>query len=93
MMMMQGINTSKQELNWGPTVGGGMERQIGRHWSIKFEYLWFTLDEQSFSGLSTQSWSLAPRDARAPQGPPMERYRFEGETQGHILRGGLNFRF
>lgn len=89
-----GVDASKQEFNWGPTVGGGIERQIGRHWSIKLEYLWFTLDEQSFSGLSNEMMmDLTTRVGNAPQGRLSERYRFEGETQGHIIRGGLNFRF
>lgn len=88
-----GVDASKQEFNWGPTVGGGIERQIGRHWSIKLEYLWFTLDEQSFSGLSNEMSDLTTRVGNAPQGRLSERYRFQGETQGHIIRGGLNFRF
>jgi outer membrane immunogenic protein len=87
------IDASKRELNWGPTVGGGIERQIGRHWSIKLEYLYFTLGEQSFSGLNNEMMNLAPLDKSAPQGPISNVFRFEGETQGHIIRGGLNFRF
>ncbi|HJT80520.1 MAG TPA: outer membrane beta-barrel protein [Chthoniobacterales bacterium] len=36
------------DFNWGYTVGGGVERKIGRHWSVKAEYLYFSTDEQSF---------------------------------------------
>ncbi len=87
-----GVEASRQDFNWGPTVGGGIERQLGRHWSIKLEYLWFTLDEQSFSGLDNERMNLGP-DQRSPQGRLTDRFRFQGETQGHIIRGGLNFRF
>ncbi|MEP7014864.1 MAG: outer membrane beta-barrel protein [Verrucomicrobiota bacterium] len=83
-----GIDTSKHEFNWGPTVGGGIERQLGWHWSIKVEYLYFTLDEQSFSGLEQRM-----QVTTSPQGVGGDRFRFEGETLGHIVRAGLNFRF
>jgi len=33
---------------WGYTVGGGVERKIGKHWSVKAEYLYFSVGEQSF---------------------------------------------
>jgi outer membrane immunogenic protein len=33
---------------WGYTVGGGVERKIGRHWSVKAEYLYYSLDQHSF---------------------------------------------
>lgn len=33
---------------WGYTLGGGVERKIGEHWSVKAEYLYFKTDEQSF---------------------------------------------
>lgn len=83
-----GINTSKTEFNWGPTVGGGIERQLGRHWSIKIEYLYFDLDEQSFVGVEQRMLTT-----HAPNGIIGEPFRFEGETFGHIVRAGLNFRF
>ena len=85
-----GVDARKQEFNWGPTVGGGIERQLGRHWSIKVEYLWFTLDEQSFSGLENEIDSAT---SRIQGSEVQERFHFQGETQGHIVRGGLNFRF
>ena len=74
-----GIDASRTDFDWGYTVGGGIERQLGCHWSIKAEYLCFSLGEQSFSGVEKNI-----------QG---NRYRFEGETEGHIVRAGLNFRF
>ena len=68
------------DFNWGYTVGGGIERMIGCHWSLKAEYLYYSLDDQGFTGHGsgpggafTTGWS--------------------GETTGHIVRAGLNYRF
>lgn len=44
------IDARRTDFNWGYTVGGGIERMIGRRWSIKAEYLYFNLDEQRFHG-------------------------------------------
>lgn len=65
-----------QDFDWGYTVGGGIERKIGKRWSLKVEYLYFDLDTQTFSGVAFDT-----------------RYRFDGETAGHIVRAGLNFHF
>jgi outer membrane immunogenic protein len=69
----------KQDVQWGYTVGGGVERCLGPHWSIKAEYLYFKLDSQSFSGHEFDD--------------PADRFHFSGETFGHIVRAGLNYRF
>jgi outer membrane immunogenic protein len=74
-----GIMASTTDFNWGYAVGGGVEKKLGRHWSIKAEYLYFSLDEQSFSGEEVQVAG--------------DFYRFEGDTMGHIVRAGLNFQF
>jgi outer membrane immunogenic protein len=46
------------DVNWGYTVGGGVERMLTPHWSVKAEYLYFNLDDQSFgntgSGVTAQ---------------------------------------
>ena len=63
------IDARKTELNWGPTVGGGIERMIGRHWSIKLEYLYFTLDEQSFGASRPQPPACSPCQRRRPAAP------------------------
>ena len=76
------IDARKTDFNWGYTVGGGIERQLGRHWSIKGEYLYFSLDEQEFSATG-----------RTFAGASVGQFRFNGETTGHIVRAGLNFRF
>lgn len=36
------------DFNWGYCVGGGVERMLCPHWSVKVEYLYFSLDDQSF---------------------------------------------
>jgi outer membrane immunogenic protein len=70
------IDARDTDFNWGYTVGGGVERQLNPHWSVKAEYLYFDLDDQHFSGVSAGT-----------------RYRFDGETAGHIVRAGLNYKF
>jgi outer membrane immunogenic protein len=71
------IDAHKEEFDWGYTVGGGVERRFGRHWSVKAEYLYFALDTQSFRATDIFGAS----------------FRFNGETTGHILRAGLNYKF
>ncbi len=71
------VDAHEQDFDWGYTVGGGFEYMFGCHWSIKAEYLYFSLDDQDFS---------APNNFGAIQ-------RFNGETTGHIVRGGLNYKF
>jgi outer membrane immunogenic protein len=70
------IDARDTDFNWGWTVGGGVERMINRHWSIKAEYLYYKLDDEHFSGVSGGI-----------------RYGFNAETEGHILRAGLNYKF
>jgi outer membrane immunogenic protein len=82
-IVLCGVDARKTDLDWGYTVGGGIERRLGRHWSIKVEYLYFSLGEQSFSG----------REFAQNMGTTLDVYRFEGETMGHIVRAGLNFHF
>lgn len=76
------VDAHKQEFDWGYTFGGGIERMFGCHWSIKAEYLYFALDEQRFSGINT-----------GPVGNFGGTLRFDGETAGHIVRAGLNYKF
>ncbi len=75
------INASKREFDWGPTVGGGVEKIFNlwnRRWSIKAEYLYFNLDSQTFHAISGNGF-----------GP----YSWRAESEGHILRAGLNYHF
>jgi outer membrane immunogenic protein len=70
------IDARDTDFNWGYTVGGGVERMLGHHWSVKTEYLYFSLGDDHFSGVSGGT-----------------RYGFDAETQGHIVRAGLNYKF
>ncbi len=76
------IDAQKTEFDWGYAVGGGVERMIGCHWSIKAEYLYFDTGSQAFSGSST---SLVA--------PGAVTFHWRGETTGNIVRAGLNFKF
>jgi len=70
------LDARGSDFNWGWTVGGGIERMINRHWSVKAEYLHYKLDDQHFSGVFEGT-----------------RYGFNAETEGHIVRAGLNYKF
>ena len=71
------------DFDWGYTVGGGIEKMLGCHWSIKLEYLYYSIDDQSFTGHGAGVFNHT--------GPFTSD--FSGETTGHIVRAGLNFRF
>jgi outer membrane immunogenic protein len=73
------IDGHKQEFDWGWTGGGGIEYMLSCHWTIKAEYLYFSLDDQDFSAFEQNSGS----------GP----FSWRAETTGHIVRGGLNYKF
>jgi outer membrane immunogenic protein len=68
---------SSSDFRVGWTVGGGLEYCLNRHWSAKAEYLYFDLGNDRF-------------DFHNLQGAP---FPFDTETDGHIFRAGLNFRF
>jgi outer membrane immunogenic protein len=71
------VDAQKRDFAWGYTVGAGVERWVGHGFSVKFEYLYFSLDAQLFGGTTNL-------------GDP---YQWTGETSGHILRGGFNYHF
>jgi outer membrane immunogenic protein len=76
------LSAHKQNFDWGYTLGGGIERRLGRRWSIKVEYLYFDLGDQTFSApfILVRGGQLGPFGWRA-------------DTEGHIVRAGLNFHF
>jgi outer membrane immunogenic protein len=79
------FDARRTDFDWGYCVGGGIERQIfDRHWSIKVEYLYFSLSNQSFDN----SRSLFYLD----ENRTVTGHIF-GETFGHIVRAGLNYHF
>jgi outer membrane immunogenic protein len=74
------IDAHKEEMEWGYTVGAGVERKLGPHWSIKLEYLYFNLADQTLSGHDL------PNNRNTT-------FVFNGNTEGNIVRGGVNFHF
>jgi outer membrane immunogenic protein len=81
-----GIEThtsSRVETNTGWTAGGGIEYAIGHHWTVRAEYLYYDLGDQSDSVIETLNGHLNP--------PFGIHYRWE--TSGNIVRGGFNFKF
>ena len=76
------IDARQTDFALGYTVGGGIERMIGCHWSVRAEYLYFNLASESFSG---QSVSIVT--------PGVTTYDWRADTTGHIFRLGLNYRF
>jgi outer membrane immunogenic protein len=71
--------SSFTETNLGWTVGGGLEYAIGHHWSIKAEYLYYDLGDQSATALASDGRPFA--------------VHYNWETTANIVRGGLNFKF
>ncbi|PYK30861.1 MAG: hypothetical protein DME57_05680 [Verrucomicrobia bacterium] len=65
------------DFNWGWVAGGGIEYMLNCHWSLRAEYLHFELDRNDFTA----------RDAFDV------KYRFDGDTEGHIVRAALNYKF
>ena len=69
---------SKTKADW--TVGGGGEYSFG-HWSLKGEYLYYDLGEETLRAQFIEA------------GVPISVYQYpEIETKGHIVRVGLNFK-
>jgi outer membrane immunogenic protein len=71
------LDTQKTDFGLGFTVGAGIERRLGSGFSIKFEYLYFRLDAQRFTGTTNLG----------------DTYQWSAETSGQILRGGFNYHF
>lgn len=67
----------KTKAGW--TVGGGTEYALSNHWSVKAEYLYYDLGNES---------DTAP----ASDGRPFAMH-YNWDTTAHIVRGGLNFKF
>jgi outer membrane immunogenic protein len=82
-----------QDFAWGYTVGGGIERKLNCRWSIKVEYLYFSLDPESFSGPVHLDGGVAAHSFISNQSNGTLIDRFNGETTGHMVRAGLNFHF
>ena len=72
--------TSFDRVKAGWTAGGGLEYALTRRWSLKAEYLYYDLGDES----STANG--------APLRPPYQVH-YNWDTTAHIARAGLNFKF
>jgi outer membrane immunogenic protein len=70
---------SKTLAGW--TIGGGVEWALADSWSIKAEYLYYRL-----GGISNTLQFLDP-------GPLPPQAYASADFKGHIVRGGINYRF
>jgi outer membrane immunogenic protein len=77
-------STKFSETNVGWTVGGGLEYAISHHWSVKAEYLYYDLGNQS---------RTEPQLDDGVRTGSIFFVRNNFETTGNIVRGGLNFKF
>lgn len=71
---------SRSETQTGWTAGGGIEYAIGRHWSVKAEYLYFDVGDESMTAYPPQSFSPY-------------RVRYDWDNTFHTVSAGLNFKF
>jgi outer membrane immunogenic protein len=71
-------SVDETEVGW--TAGGGVEFALNRRWSLKVEYLYIDLGDETATGVGV------------PLNPPFSsRYRWD--TQAHTANVGLNYRF
>lgn len=71
-------NVGKTKVGW--TIGGGGEWAIANNWSMKLEYLYIDLGNET---------RIADG---SPANPPFQ-IAYSSKTQEHILRLGLNYKF
>jgi outer membrane immunogenic protein len=69
---------SDTETGW--TAGAGFEYALSQHWTIKVEYLYFDVGDQTAIGHPI------------PANPPFQ-VRYDWEAQFHTVTGGINFKF
>jgi outer membrane immunogenic protein len=75
---------SRNDTRVGWTAGGGLEYAITHHWSVKAEYLYYDLGDHGATGNETFGNGVP--------NPPFGIH-YNWETQGNIVRGGLNYKF
>jgi outer membrane immunogenic protein len=71
------LHGEEKDFTWGWTAGGGIEYMFNCHWTTKVEYLRYELDRDNFHG----------------HDPDGNSFRFDGKTEGNIVRAGLNYKF
>jgi outer membrane immunogenic protein len=81
------VSFTKTKVGW--TVGGGLEYALSHHWSLKAEYLYYDLGDESRT--QVQLFNGVPQTS--PTVPPVFHVRYNFETTANIVRGGLNFKF
>jgi len=67
----------------GWTVGGGVEAFIASHWSMRMDYLYFDLGQESYPIVSTATFGVGGTEVM----------RGKATFNGHIVRAGLNYHF
>lgn len=77
-----GFSDSKSGVEFGYTVGGGVEYAVTENISVKGEYLYYDLGDTKLN---------VNRTAAAPVGQTGYRSKFEND--GHIVRAGINYKF
>ena len=77
------IPASRSETNLGWTGGGGLEFAISRHWTIKAEYLYVDLGDESATVLAPLGFGNRGGEA----------VHFHWDTAAHTVKGGFNFKF
>lgn len=70
------------ETEFGYAVGGGVEHALTAHWTAKFEYLYYNLDD------SKVAVNVIPGSGGVGTG-----YDSKFDNDGHILRMGVNYKF
>ena len=77
-------NASFDASTLGWAVGGGSEMKVAKHWSVKGEYLYMNLGDQTVSTNLT---------APATTAFPSNVFTHSVDLKLHVVRGGVNYRF
>jgi outer membrane immunogenic protein len=75
---------SKSEVRFGWTLGAGAEYALTNNWTIKGEYLYYDLGGKTVN---------TTPNAAAAAAVPGVAYSGKAETNGHIVRAGINYKF
>lgn len=71
------MHGSQEDFQWGYAAGGGIEYMFNCHWTAKVEYLRFEIDREDFHSTD----------------PAGNHYKWDSDTEGNIVRAGLNYKF
>lgn len=71
-------DASSREFRLGWTLGGGVAYALNCHWSVKVEYLYYNLETERASFVNSFD---------------QDTIRWDTETDGHLVRAGLDFKF